>query len=115
MFKAIAERIYATSGRFRAHQDEVRAALRPPVIADAAPPPVPDDQFHPGELITVPDVRGQAIRRAVARLSLAHLDVGIQGSGVVVAQSPSPHEHVRAGTHVVIRCEQRNLSLVTAD
>jgi beta-lactam-binding protein with PASTA domain len=63
----------------------------------------------------MPDVRGESIRRALTRLAVLRLDVAIQGSGVVIAQDPQPREQVRAGTRVLIRCEPRNLSLVTAN
>ena len=63
----------------------------------------------------MPDVRGLAIRRALTRLALLHLDVAIQGSGVVVSQDPGPREQVRERTRVLIRCEARNLSLITAN
>lgn len=61
----------------------------------------------------VPDVRGLAIRRAVNRLALARLDVAITGSGVVLSQSFSGGEQVKAGTRVGLRCEPRPLSGVT--
>jgi len=149
VFKAIAERIYATSGRFRSRQTEANAESGTSVVpavttlsAEAAqsllheggfetkvrgegrivarqfPPPgttVPrrtevaitlgDVSSGPGSLVVMPDVRGLAIRRALTRLSLLHLEVTIQGSGVVVAQDPQACDQVRRGTRVLIRCE----------
>jgi cell division protein FtsI (penicillin-binding protein 3) len=159
VFKAIAERIYATSGRFRPHPTDVRADNALPVIPDVttltleaarsllltggfqpevrgtgtivvrqSPAPgnravrhtaveltLSDESLRGGEFVAMPDVRGQAIRRALTRLALLRLDVVIQGSGVVVAQDPQPREQLRGGTRVLIRCEPRNLSLVTAN
>ncbi len=151
VFKAIAERIYATSGRFRSRQAEARAENGPSVVPDvttlspdaarsllhaggfeaivrgdgkivARQSPSPgttaprrteveitlgDASPGAGSLVVMPDVRGLAIRRALTRLSLLHLDVAIQGSGVVVAQDPQARDQVRRGAHVVIRCEPR--------
>jgi len=159
VFKEIAQRIYATSGRFRTHQTDVHAESGLPVVPDLStlplesarslllaagfepvvrgsgaivvrqsPPPgtraprrsaveltMIDESTRGGGLVPMPDVRGMAIRRAVTRLALLRLDVAIQGSGVVVAQEPQPREQVRGGARVVIRCEPRNLSLVTAN
>jgi beta-lactam-binding protein with PASTA domain len=74
-----------------------------------------DESSHGGGPVAMPDVRGEPIRRALTRLTVLHFDVVIQGSGVVVAQDPQPREQVRGGTRVQIRCEPRNLSLVTAN
>ena len=74
-----------------------------------------DESLRGGGFVTMPDVRGQAIRRALTRLALLRLEVVVQGSGVVVAQDPQPREQLRGGTRVLIRCEPRDLSLVTAN
>ena len=159
VFKAIAERIYATSGRFRSHQTDVRSdnglsavpdvttltleAARSLLLSGGFEPnvrgsgtivvrqsPLPGirasrraaveltmsgESSHGGGPVAMPDVRGETIRRALTRLALLRLDVVIQGSGVVVAQDPQPREQVRGGTRVLIRCEPRNLSFITAN
>lgn len=152
VFKAIAERIYATSGRFRSRQTQAMAESGTSVVPDVtalssdaarsvlqaggfdanvrgegkiverqSPPPgttaprrteveitLGDATPGTGSPIIMPDVRGLAIRRALTRLSLLHLDVTIRGSGVVVAQDPQGRDQIRRGTHVVIQCEPRN-------
>jgi len=157
VFKAIAERIYATSGRFRSRQADVRADNGEPVVPDVTAlagdaarsllnesgfestvrgggtvvvrqSPLPgtrsprhtaveltmaDESIPGGGPALMPDVRGQAIRRALTQLALLHLEVVIQGSGVVVAQDPKPREQVRGGTRVLLRCEGKNLSFLT--
>ena len=55
----------------------------------------------------VPDVRGLSLRRAMNRLSTQQLDININGSGVVAAQSPAPGEQVKVGTKVTLRCQAR--------
>ncbi|HTS00270.1 MAG TPA: penicillin-binding transpeptidase domain-containing protein [Bacteroidota bacterium] len=149
VFRAIAERIFAISGRFRAHAGTLRAAASGLVVPDvttlapaaarsllaglgldveirgdgavvtrqspgagsrcAARSTVTlvtgDAPAGAGGLVAVPDLRGQAIRRALTRLSLLHLEATIQGSGVVVAQDPTPGSRVKAGTPVALRCE----------
>lgn len=67
-----------------------------------------------GGYTTVPDVRGLSLRRALNRLILARLDVYIEGSGVVVAQSPAPGQQVRPGTRVGIRCSTNPNSSVAS-
>lgn len=158
MFRAIAERIYATSGRFRSRQADVRADNGEPAVPDvtalagdaarallnesgfestvrgngsvvvrqspvagtrsprhtAVELTMSDESIRPGWPALMPDVRGQAIRRAFTQLALLHLEVMIQGSGVVVAQDPKPREQVRGGTRVLLRCEPKNLSFLTS-
>jgi cell division protein FtsI (penicillin-binding protein 3) len=63
--------------------------------------------------VIVPDLRGLPIRRAVNRLISQQLDVSITGSGTVVAQSQRAGDQVKAGTRIMIRCEPKNLPLVT--
>jgi cell division protein FtsI (penicillin-binding protein 3) len=53
----------------------------------------------------VPDVRRLTIRRALNLLAINQLDAAVEGSGVVVVQSPESGENVRVGTRVTIRCE----------
>ncbi|HTY57224.1 MAG TPA: penicillin-binding transpeptidase domain-containing protein [Bacteroidota bacterium] len=159
VFRAIAERIYATSGRFRVRQTDPVAENGLPVVPDVtalsldaaksllraggfepdvrgtgsivvrqSPAPglraarrtaveltTSDETVHIAGPVLMPDVRGLAIRRALTRLALLRLDVAVQGSGVVVSQDPGPREHVREGSRVLIRCEARTLSLVTAN
>ena len=159
VFRAIAERIYATSGRFRARPAEVTARGTPGPVPDvttltldaarglllaggfepevrgggtivARQSPLPGTRAprrtpvvltmtesapQGGGLVAMPDVRGQAIRLALTRLALLHLDVAVRGSGIVVAQDPEPRAQVRGGAHVLIRCEPRNLPLLTAN
>ena len=148
VFRAIAQRIYAVSSRFRAHtpvpalaasglvvpdvtalapsaaqtllagvgfhvdvRGEGAVVLRqsPPAGARSAPRSTViittgDAPAGPGGLVAVPDLRGQAIRRARTRLALVHLEAAIQGSGVVVAQDPPPGSRVKAGSAVAVRC-----------
>lgn len=61
-------------------------------------------------LIAVPDVRGLSIRRAVNRLVVDGFDVTLEGSGVVVRQSPAPGQKVAAGSAVRLACEPRKIA-----
>ncbi len=60
----------------------------------------------------VPDLSGLTLRRALNRLTIARLDVRVEGSGVVVSQSPLPGEQVKGGTRVVVRCEPKQHTTV---
>ncbi|RMD85849.1 MAG: PASTA domain-containing protein, partial [Calditrichaeota bacterium] len=57
------------------------------------------------EKVTVPDVRGLSVRKAVSILSFRGLRVHLNGSGRVVKQSLDPGLQVRPGTHIWIACE----------
>jgi len=59
----------------------------------------------PAEGVLVPDVRKMSARRAANRLAMDSLQPVIQGSGIVVDQSPQPGEHVQAGAAIVLSCE----------
>ncbi len=62
--------------------------------------------------VVVPNLSGAAIRRAINRLHARDLDVAIEGSGVVVRQSPAPGQQVKKGTHVLIRCTPRSATVL---
>ncbi|MFN0157765.1 MAG: penicillin-binding transpeptidase domain-containing protein [Bacteroidota bacterium] len=55
----------------------------------------------------VPDLRGLTIRRAINKLVIHHLDVNIEGSGVVRMQTPKAGQLVKIGTKVSLRCDAR--------
>ncbi|MFZ1978053.1 MAG: PASTA domain-containing protein, partial [Bacteroidota bacterium] len=61
--------------------------------------------------IIVPDVRGMSVRRAMNRLVIDDFDVKLQGSGVVVSQSPAPGQNASAGSNIILVCAPRGLSL----
>jgi cell division protein FtsI (penicillin-binding protein 3) len=60
--------------------------------------------------ITIPDVRGFSIRRAMNRLVADEFAVTVRGSGVVVQQLPIPGQRTRIGAEVVVICEPRPLA-----
>ncbi len=60
--------------------------------------------------ITVPDVRGMSVRRAINRLMLDDLDVKVQGSGNVVKQAPEAGSRIRLGSSVILFCNHDGLS-----
>lgn len=62
-----------------------------------------------GDYTIVPDLRGLSLRRALNRLTLARLDVRVEGSGTVTAQSVRAGEQVKVGTRIGVRCEPKNL------
>jgi cell division protein FtsI (penicillin-binding protein 3) len=64
-------------------------------------------------MIAVPDVRGMSIRRATNRLVSDEFEVKIQGSGVVIQQSPAAGEHIRLGSSIVLMCTPRSLTQVS--
>lgn len=73
------------------------------------------DGLNPADgLISVPDLRGFTIRRAVNRLALDNLRAAVVGSGVVVSQSPGAGTPLGDGSKVELWCEPRS-DLQTGD
>ncbi len=61
-------------------------------------------------MITVPDIRGMSIRRAMNRLVLDEFNVTVQGSGVVTQQIPPAGERTRPGSSIALTCSSRGLA-----
>lgn len=75
--------------------DVVKLALQSEAVADKQ-----------GRM-TVPNVRGMSIRRAINRLTIDEFDVLIEGSGIVAQQIPAAGQKVPVGTRIRLRCESR--------
>jgi cell division protein FtsI/penicillin-binding protein 2 len=60
--------------------------------------------------ITVPDVRGMSVRRAMNRLVIDDFGVKLQGNGVVASQIPAAGARVRLGSAILLQCEPRGLA-----
>ena len=58
----------------------------------------------------MPNVRGMSVRRAMNQLILDDFDVSVEGSGIVVRQSPEAGQRVKAGASVVLVCEPKTVS-----
>jgi cell division protein FtsI (penicillin-binding protein 3) len=57
--------------------------------------------------ITVPDLRGMSLRRAINLLVIDDFDIHIQGSGIVVHQDPPAGQRVKTGSTLEIECQPR--------
>ncbi|HEX9656586.1 MAG TPA: penicillin-binding transpeptidase domain-containing protein [Bacteroidota bacterium] len=77
------------------------------IVTEEGPSPAITEGF-----VVVPNLSGAAIRRAINRLRARELDVAIEGSGVVVRQSPPPGQQVKKGTRVLIRCAPRTTTVL---
>jgi beta-lactam-binding protein with PASTA domain len=64
-------------------------------------------------MITVPDVRGMSIRRAMNRLVSDEFEIKVQGSGVVTQQIPSAGERARSGSSILLLCSPRSVLQAT--
>ncbi len=60
--------------------------------------------------IMMPDLRGMSLRLAINLLVVDDFDVRIQGSGVVVQQTPLARQRVAVGTAVQVVCQPRPLT-----
>lgn len=74
---------------------------------------VRDEPPVEGDRVTVPDVRGLSVRRAVNRLVLDEFDVILEGSGMVVRQTPPPGQRAVSGSTVRLSCEPREIVSAT--
>jgi stage V sporulation protein D (sporulation-specific penicillin-binding protein) len=61
-------------------------------------------------LITVPDVRGMSIRRAMNRLVSDEFEVKVQGSGIVTQQFPTAGGQIRLGSNITLVCMPRGMA-----
>lgn len=157
IFKAIAQKIYTTSGRFTRTPGPVMAGNESLVVPDlvslntdvaremlaarglkseiegngslvrgqspragavvgrggAVKLQTQESDAAPPGYAVVPDLRGMPMRRAINSLAIQQLEVSISGSGVVASQTPRAGQQVKVGTHVAVRCEPRNRSLLS--
>jgi membrane peptidoglycan carboxypeptidase len=67
-----------------------------------------------GGYTVVPDLRGLSLRRALNRLTMARLDVDVNGSGVVASQSIKAGGQVKVGTRISINCLAKSVGVMTA-
>lgn len=59
--------------------------------------------------LTVPDVRGMSLRRAINRLVVDDFDIKVRGSGVVVQQIPTAGQKTQAGATIRLVCEPKTI------
>ena len=57
----------------------------------------------PSASITVPDLRGLTLRQAAVKAWELGLRLGVEGSGLVVAQQPTAGRSVANGTRLTLR------------
>ncbi len=67
-----------------------------------------------GGYTIVPQLKGMSLRRALNQLTAARLDVQIDGSGLVAAQSIGAGAQVKVGTRIGIRCEPKRISVAAS-
>jgi cell division protein FtsI/penicillin-binding protein 2 len=73
------------------------------------------DKPHKDGYVELPDLRGLTIRRAVNRLAIQRVIATVNGSGIVVSQSPDPGEKVKIGARVRLTCEPKKLASSSTD
>ncbi len=59
--------------------------------------------------LTVPDVRGMSLRRAINRLVVDDFDIKVRGSGIVVEQIPAAGKKIQAGATIRLLCEPKTI------
>ena len=69
-----------------------------------------ESHVTPDGMMTVPDVRGMSIRRAMNRLVSDEFEVKVQGSGVVIHQIPDAGGRVRSGSNIMLLCSPRSVT-----
>jgi cell division protein FtsI (penicillin-binding protein 3) len=113
VFRAIAQRLMGSSDLFAPAPPDNNAIAKvnqrgdtsADEIADAAgPAEQTSDGLKAG---VVPDVRGYSLRRAVNLLGTGRLVPVVNGSGVVVSQSPAGGSSAKPGMKVVLTCQAK--------
>jgi len=118
VFRAIVERAVSTSDLFApAPQPHTVLAKN-----EAASEKQDDEDGTTASIVTVnqtelkfkagvvPDVRGYSLRRAVGVLATGKLEPVVNGSGIVVQQSPEAGRSAKPGTKVFLTCQPRTAS-----
>ncbi|MBX3275829.1 MAG: PASTA domain-containing protein [Sandaracinaceae bacterium] len=82
-----------------------RAGARAEADADAAPPMVVEREPRDGEVV-VPDLAGRTVRAALLELRRVGLAFRVEGTGLVLAQDPSPGAVAPRGTTVRLVLER---------
>jgi cell division protein FtsI (penicillin-binding protein 3) len=72
------------------------------VVAPGMPLPI-ELSAGPGETWSIPDLRGLPMRRVLAALAPSGVQVQVEGSGVVIDQSPAPGQALAAGQSLSLR------------
>ncbi|HTK81071.1 MAG TPA: penicillin-binding protein [Bacteroidota bacterium] len=130
VFKAIAERVIGASEMF---------ASVAPQNPRAVPEPAPEKSTQvnnvpvksapvkkasaksagvstPADMANViPDVRGMSVRKAVNMLRMRKLDPVVSGSGTVKTQTPGAGQLLKAGTKIMLVCQQKSLTSLSAN
>lgn len=91
--------------RDRERRRRARERGTEPAVAAVEAPITPERQPGEGEVL-VPDVRGRTVRAALLELRRVGLSFSIEGTGVVVAQSPDPGAVAERGAAVRILLER---------
>ncbi len=118
VFRAIVERAVSSSDLFapvtQAHPIIAKNDAdvdKPDEGGEATPPVVSLDQTVPkAKAGIVPDVRGYSLRRAVGVLATGKLEPVVNGTGIVVQQSPEAGRIAKPGTKVFLTCQPRSFS-----
>ena len=115
VFRAIAQRLIATSDIFAPPARSDEASAKNASLTDSEAGPLAarigkdaTDTAAPG---VVPDVKGCSLRRAVNLLSMGKFLPVVNGSGTVVSQSPAAGSIARPGMKVVLTCQARSAGL----
>lgn len=118
VFRAIAQRLIPTSELFAPPSPTNEVIVKNAQGKEGAG----DDLANQAELAvpardsasaaTIPDVRGFSLRRAVNLLGAGRLVPVVNGSGVVISQSPPAGSSARPGMKVVLTCQAKSAAFI---
>jgi cell division protein FtsI (penicillin-binding protein 3) len=115
VFHAIVQRLLSSSDLFA--PSELHARMTGPdssskmmQTAIARNPMMDTGRVVRSDNAVIPDVRGLSIRHAMNVLENILLEPVVNGSGVVVRQSPDVGQRVKPGTKIVLTCQPKNSS-----
>ncbi len=119
VFRAIAQRLMTSSDLFAPAPAGNDVIVKNVVHGDSSGEEIADATRAEAQTADgvkagfVPDVRGLSLRRAVNLLGTGRLVPVVNGSGVVVSQSPAGGSSAKPGMKVVLTCQAKAAAFVT--
>jgi cell division protein FtsI (penicillin-binding protein 3) len=113
VFRAIVERVLTSSDLFAPQQLQAQAVVpdtssKGARVASSENVNIDSERVPRPDNAVIPDVRGLSIRHAMSVLENLLLEPVVNGSGVVVQQSPESGKKAKPGTKIFLMCQPKS-------